>query len=194
MPIEVARSIDSNRRQELQTQLEGFLHGAPTGLTLEIGCGHGHFLAAYAQAHPNEHCLGVDIIQERLIRAEKKIRRAELTNAGFMRADARMLLETLPAALRLHRVFILFPDPWPKRRHHKNRLIQPAFLDLLAERATPETRIYFRTDHESYFTAAESTFRNHPKWELVEESWPFEFETVFQERAETHQSCILRFR
>ena len=96
MPIEEARIIDSNRRQELKTQLDECLREAPKSITLEIGCGHGHFLVAYAAAHPQEYCIGIDIIEDRLDRAERKQRRAELTNISFLRADAIMLLETLP--------------------------------------------------------------------------------------------------
>jgi tRNA (guanine-N7-)-methyltransferase len=87
---------------------------------------------------------------------------------------------------------VLFPDPWPKRRHHKNRLMQPEFLDLLAEKSVPGALLYFRTDHGPYFTDASSTLLHHPRWALDATAWPFEQETVFQSRAETHQSCIAK--
>tara|TARA_R110002111_G_scaffold41424_2_gene76872 strand:+ start:603 stop:1196 length:594 start_codon:yes stop_codon:yes gene_type:complete len=190
MPIEKARAIDSNRRLELKSQLEDCLRDAPASITLEIGCGHGHFLTAYAAAHPQEYCIGVDIIEDRLVRAERKLRRAELTNVNFVRADAIMLLETLPESVRVNRIFVLFPDPWPKRKHHKNRLIQPHFLELLAKKADSEAKLYFRTDHDPYFKKAHEVVAEHPDWDLADATWPFEYETVFQERAESHQSWI----
>lgn len=192
MPIEEARIIDSNRRQELQSQLDDCLREAPANITLEIGCGHGHFLTAYAAAHPQEYCLGVDIIEDRLIRADRKLRRAELTNINFVRADAVMLLETLPETVRVNCIFVLFPDPWPKRKHHKNRLIQPDFLDLLTKKADLEAKLHFRTDHDPYFEKASEVVAEHPDWDLADATWPFECETVFQERAESHQSWIAR--
>ena len=188
MPIEKAHAIDINRRQALKIQLDGLWRETPANLTLEIGCGHGHFLTAYAEAHPQEFCLGVDIIEDRVLRAERKVRRAELTNVHFVRADARMLLEILPETIRLNRIFVLFPDPWPKRKHHKNRLIQPEFLDLLAKKAAFGANLHFRTDYDPYFDKALAVVAGHSDWDLTEAIWPFEFETVFQERAESHQS------
>jgi tRNA (guanine-N7-)-methyltransferase len=190
MPIEKAQAVESTRLAELQTQLKAVVHTWPQDITLEIGCGHGHFLAAYAAAHPNEYCVGIDIIRDRLERADRKTTRANLTNVSFLLSDARMMVEHLPANMRLNRIFVLFPDPWPKRRHHKNRLIKPDFLDILAKRATPDATLYFRTDHEHYFEEAYSTLRNHPCWNINEREWPFEYETVFQSRAPAHQSFI----
>jgi len=192
MSIEEARIIDSNRRQELKTQLEDCLCEATASITLEIGCGHGHFLTAYAEAHPQEYCMGVDIIEDRLVRAERKLRRAELTNISFVRADAQMLLETLPDTARLSAIFVLFPDPWPKRKHHKNRLISADFLHILAKKANFGAKIYFRTDHDPYYEKAWEIVAEHPDWDLADATWPFEYETVFQERAESHQSWIAR--
>ena len=115
MPIEKAQAVESTRLAELQTQLKAVVHTWPQDITLEIGCGHGHFLAAYAAAHPNEYCVGIDIIRDRLERAARKTTRANLTNVSFLLSDARMMVEHLPANMRLNRIFVLFPDPWPKR-------------------------------------------------------------------------------
>ncbi len=180
--------IDSNRRQELKIQLDALLYDAPASMTLEIGCGHGHFLTAYAAAHPQEYCLGIDLIEDRLARAERKQRRAELTNVNFVRADAMMLLETLPETIPLGSIFVLFPDPWPKRKHHKNRLICADFLEILAKKAESSAKLHFRTDYEPYFEKAREIVSRHSDWALVDEIWPFECETVFQERAERHRS------
>lgn len=190
MPIEQAQAVRTAREAELRTAIGRTLTGWPEAFTLEIGCGHGHFLAAYAVAHPAEHCLGIDIILDRLDRATRKVERAGSRNAAFLRAEARMFLEVLPEHHRLRRIFVLFPDPWPKRRHHKNRLMSSSFLHLLARRATPETRLCFRTDHEPYFAEVVATLARHPDWQLRDEPWPFEQVTVFQSRAPAYQSCI----
>ena len=119
MPLELAQAVAATRRAELLSQLEVVLRNQPSKLTLEIGCGHGHYLAAYAATHPDEFCLGIDIIRDRLERAEKKTRRAKLPNVAFLLTEARMLVENLPKNHVLEHIFVLFPDPWPKRRHNK---------------------------------------------------------------------------
>lgn len=150
-------------------------------LTLEIGCGHGHFLAAYAAAFPQEFCLGLDLISKRIERANRKRELAGLGNLAFFKAEATELLLALPEKCRLGKIFFLFPDPWPKKRHHKNRLIQTAMLDRLAARAVAGTRLHFRTDHAEYFEWSRELVEAHPQWKLLPDApWPFERETYFQ--------------
>lgn len=191
MPIEEAQAIRQARFAELQARLAALLRDRRS-VTLEIGCGHGHFLTAYAQAHPAEFCIGLDVLAERIERAEKKSERAALPNVAWLRAEAELFLEALPADARLAgNIFVLFPDPWPKRRHWKHRLIQPEFLDTLAARAEPGTRLCFRTDYTPYFAEAIATIGAHRDWRLApEEPWPFERPTVFQSRAAGYQSAV----
>ena len=158
----------------------------------EVGCGHGHFLVAYAKDHPRETCIGVDVVRDRVERARRKKGRAGLQHLYFLIADAGEFLTALPGGLKLSSIFVLFPDPWPKRRHHKNRLISPLFMDALSQRAGEGTRFYFRTDFEPYFLAVSALVRAHPKWELAEEPWPFESQTVFQARASHYFSLVAR--
>jgi len=202
-PIDAAPHavIAAQRAVELRAQLAALpaawreAAALAGGATLEIGCGHGHFIAAYAAAHRDEPCLAVDIIADRLARAQRKLDRAGLANAALLRSEARLLVATLPPWLRLRRVFVLFPDPWPKRRHHKNRLIQPDFLAKLAQHCTPDARFYFRTDHAPYFSEVAALLREHPRWKLADadEPWGFEQESVFQQRAAGgYHSCIAR--
>lgn len=190
MPLAQAQAITAARADELRAQLATKLVRWPDTITLEIGCGHGHYMAAYAQAHPHENCLAIDIIRERLERAQRKTDRAGLSNVVFLRTEASLLLENLPANIRLRRIFVLFPDPWPKRRHHKNRLMQPDFLRNLSSRCTLDARLFFRTDHEPYFAQVATLLREHSDWRSVEEPWPFEQATVFQNRAPSYHSCI----
>lgn len=181
----------NHRRSDLHRQFDGIFKG-PTRFTWELGCGHGHFLTAYAQAHPAELCVGIDIASDRIDRALRKRDRARLDNLFFLRADARLFLETLPPGVQFSDLYILFPDPWPKARHHKHRIIQPDFLAAAARCATADARLCFRTDYTPYFTDARQTFVEHPAWRIVTEPWPFEYETVFQSRAPQHESLILR--
>lgn len=180
------------RRLLLTHQLGSCLPDGPVSFVWEVGCGHGHFLNAYAMAHPDKLCLGVDIESNRIERAEKKRDRAQLTNLHFLRAEARLFLSSLPERARASDIFILFPDPWPKARHHKHRLLGQEFLAAVAPRTTPDARLCFRTDHHEYFEAATAAVRASTAWQLVDEVWPFEFSTVFQQRAPSHASFIAR--
>ncbi len=194
MPIETAQAVTASRVAHLQSQLAAKVADWTGPVTLEIGCGHGHFMAAYAAAHPDERCLAIDIIVDRLERAQRKTDRAGLTNVAFLRAEAGLFIDHLPAALQLQRVFVLFPDPWPKRRHHKNRLLQADFLHRLAERCNAYARLGFRTDHAPYFEEVVALLAEHPDWHLIDEPWRFEQATVFQNRAPAFQSCQAALR
>lgn len=194
MPIEEAIAIRRDRETKLRSELARVLGDWPATFTLEIGSGHGHFLTAYADTHPDEHCLGIDIMSNRLMRAGRKATRTKVGHVQFVRAEAGLFLETLPATHRVGKVFVLFPDPWPKRRHHKNRLLRADFLDLLSAKSAPGARLYFRTDHEPYFEAAAEAVQDHPNWGLVQEPWPFEYSTVFQARAAVYYSFCAALR
>lgn len=195
MPIEVAEALRRDRISQVRTGLAA-VPWALGPVTLEIGCGHGHFLTAYATAHPGVLCLGIDRMADRLERARRKSERAQLRNIAWLQADADDLLAGWPADVRISRhVFVLFPDPWPKRRHWKNRLVQPAFLDRLAEVCAAGVQLCFRTDHAPYFHAAVAHVRGHPEWEIRPPAeWPFETATVFQQRASGYQSLVARRR
>ncbi len=180
-------SIIASRRAILSTQMSS-IFCPPNSFTCEIGAGHGHFLTAYAAAHPDQVCVGIDIIGERVERANRKRDRAGLTQLHFLHAEARLFLETLPPETMISKIFILFPDPWPKKRHHKHRIIQPEFLTLLRSRVRSDAQLFFRTDHQPYFNHAQKAVGDHPQWRITEAAWPFEYETVFQQRADTYHS------
>jgi tRNA (guanine-N7-)-methyltransferase len=193
--MEAALALRETRRAALRAELDAVLADR-SQLTLEIGCGHGHFLTAFAAAHPAERCVGIDIIPDRLARAARKATRLGLTNVHWVLANAEDFLAELPDRVTLGpRIFILFPDPWPKRRHWKNRLIQPDFLSTLARRSEPGAQLAFRTDHDPYFEVAAAVIAGHPDW-MPEpdqaDAWPFEETTVFQARAPSYQSLVAR--
>lgn len=186
-------AILEERRRALRAELDAAL-GSNSEFVCEIGCGHGHFLTAYAEENPNRLCLGVDLVAERIERARRKRDRARLPNLHFIQAEARLFFETLSPAVSVSALFLLFPDPWPKLRHHKNRLVQAGFLNQVAARAKSGCRLYFRTDFLPYFVAARDTVRDHPCWQLADEPWPFEHVTVFQKRADTYASLVAVLR
>lgn len=170
------------RRAALAAQL-GAAFPRPVLIVLELGSGHGHLLTEYA-ATTGAICAGVDICRDRIERAQRKRERAGLDHLHFFRCEAADFLACLPGHVSLDRVFILFPDPWPKRRHHKNRLVSASLLSTLASRATARCELFFRTDHRPYLEAVEGLVREHPDWEIAPGAeWPLEKPTVFQQRA-----------
>ena len=194
MPLEIAQAITASRLTELRARLAPLVQ-TRLPLTLEIGSGHGHYLTAYAEKHPAKFCIGIDLIGDRLDRSARKSTRAALSNIAWLHAEVTLFLEALPADTRLAEVFLLFSDPWPKRRHWKNRVVQPEFLTLLASRAEAGARFCFRTDHAEYFDYAQKIALAHADWSVAEEVWPFELASVFQNRAESgYQSFIARRR
>lgn len=180
----------AERRAALRTELAALL---PVGqpFVWEIGSGHGHFLVQYAQAFPAKYCVGVDIIRDRLNRSGRKRERAGLTNCHFVQAEAREFFDALPAGATLAEIWVLFPDPWPKKRHHKNRILQAEFLEALAGRVGEGARLYFRTDHPEYFQSVAALIPALPTWRLDPAApWPLEPATVFQSRAPAYQSLV----
>jgi len=180
----------AERREALRTKLAAII--APgSRFVWEVGCGHGHFLAAYAHAHPGECCVGVDVASDRIARANRKRERASLGNLHFVRAGADDFLAVMPKDALFTSIFILFPDPWPKRRHSDKRVMKPEFLAAAAAAAAKGARLYFRTDHQPYFEQASAAIRAHADWEESDPSaWPFEEPTVFQKLAERYFSLV----
>ena len=150
-------------------------------ITLEIGCGKGHYLSAYAQANPEELCVGIDLISERRRDSRRRAERREARNAHFFKAEAFEFLEAMPRDLKLEKIFIFFPDPWPKKRHHKRRLIQEKFLNDIRKFTSVGTKLYFRTDYAEYFEWALDAIKANPNWELLNDNTlPFEEVSQFQ--------------
>lgn len=182
----------ARRRAELRAAVAAVLPSAGA-LVWEIGCGHGHFLVRYAEMFPDKTCIGVDVRLDRLERGDRKLHRARLGNCHFLRAEAREFLLALPAGVRLEEIWVLFPDPWPKARHHKNRLLTPAFFEAMGARAGQGARLYFRTDHAEYFQEVADGFAAGvvPTWRIEPgAAWPLEQATVFQARAPSYHSLV----
>lgn len=127
---------------------EWFGRSAP--VVLEIGSGMGESTAAMAEAEPDLDHLAVEVYQPGLAQLLLRCERAGLTNLRLLRGDAHDLLTDHLAADSLAAVRIYFPDPWPKRRHHKRRLIRPSFVALVAGRLRPGGTLHLATDWEPY--------------------------------------------
>ncbi|MBY0563576.1 MAG: tRNA (guanosine(46)-N7)-methyltransferase TrmB [Hyphomonadaceae bacterium] len=119
------------------------------GTALEIGFGGGEHLVAQAVAHPEARFIGVEPFVNGVASCLRHIEDSGATNIRLHMGDARDVIARLPEA-SLDLVYILFPDPWPKARHHKRRLIQPELLDALARVLKPGGEVRFATDWANY--------------------------------------------
>jgi tRNA (guanine-N7-)-methyltransferase len=122
--------------------------GRAAPLILEIGSGMGESTAALAAAEPDVDHLAVEVFEPGI--AALLMRATELTNLVVLRGDAVALLSEKVPEASLTGIRIFFPDPWPKRRHHKRRLVQPAFAALAATRLRPGGTLHMATDWADY--------------------------------------------
>ncbi len=136
---------------------------------LEIGFGGGEHLAHQAEQHPDVGIIGCEPYVNGIAGLLKHIDDHKLTNIRVYTDDARVLMERLPDA-SLARVFILYPDPWPKSRHHKRRLVSKELLDSLARLMPPGAELRLATDHADYATWMLERLLPHPafKWTAKE--------------------------
>ena len=155
------------RKEALRKTLKEVLKTDKTFKTLEIGCGHGDFLVQYAQNFPERFCVGIDLITQRIAKSNRKANRVNLTNVTFLKARAEEVLECQPADFLWNEVIVLYPDPWPKNRHHKNRLFQVEFLSQLAQKVVSGAKIHFETDSLPYFEETCQRVDAHPNWHQI---------------------------
>jgi tRNA (guanine-N7-)-methyltransferase len=117
---------------------------------LEVGFGMGETTAAIADAHRAVDYLGVEVHSPGIGALLKRLAELELTNVRVIQHDAVEVVEHMLAPDSLDGVHVFFPDPWPKKRHHKRRLIQPSFVHLLAQRIRPGGYLHLATDWAEY--------------------------------------------
>ena len=120
-------------------------------LEIDLGCGDGSFLIEMAQHYPERNFLGVERLLGRVRGVCKRIQELGLTNVKVLRLESQYTLEYLLAPASVSRLHLLCPDPWPKARHHKRRLVQQEFLHILQKTLSPGGEFLFKTDHPEYF-------------------------------------------
>jgi len=135
-------------RPSLLNLTETFERDAPT--ILEIGFGMGETTEKIALARPHDNFLGVEVFNAGVGALLKRIEASSLNNIRIIQHDAVEVLRDMLAPQSLAGVHIYFPDPWPKTRHHKRRLIQPPLIELLASRMAPGAYIHCATDWQHY--------------------------------------------
>lgn len=137
-------------------------------LEVELGAGDGSFLAAYAAARRDTNFIGVERLLGRLRKIEKKSRRAGLANVRLLRIEANYFVRFMLPKGSARAFHIYFPDPWPKRRHWKNRLIDEGFTEALRAALEAGGIVYLRTDDPPYFEQMLRSFEANKNFEKIE--------------------------
>ncbi len=165
-------------------------------LEVDLGCGDGSFLMEMARVYPERDFIGVERLLGRVRKVCKKIRRRGLENAQVLRLDSRYLVEWLLPEASVSRLHLLCPDPWPKLRHHRRRLVQLEFLTAVRRALVPGGEFLFMTDHEEYFQWAVERVREFGGFELLEweEETFFYPKTDFQVQWESEGKSMWRLR
>ena len=145
------------------------LFGAARPLYIEIGSGKGEFISSYPLLHPDWNFLGFEAREKRIMNILKKINPEKHLNVRIVRMMVGPNISQILAPESVTGVYIQHPDPWPKKKHHRRRLIQQDFLNALATILIPEGQIHVSTDHEEYATWIADEFAGNPYFVSLQE-------------------------
>lgn len=129
---------------------------------IELGAGDGGFLITWAKLRRDQNFIGVERLLGRLRKLDRKIERHGLTNVRGLRIEASYFIQYLLPPQTISALHIYFPDPWPKRKHWRHRLVNEAFPSLAESVLKPGGTVYLRTDHTAYFEQMQQAFNLHP--------------------------------
>jgi tRNA (guanine-N7-)-methyltransferase len=171
---------------------ELFRRNAP--LHVDLGCGDGSFLCELAQQFPEKNFLGIERLSKRVEKARRKTEKIE--NVRVLRADTSDAVRYLLPENSVETFYLLFPDPWPKRRHQRRRIFTRGFLDSVAAALEHDGLLRVATDQLDYSQQIEQVSRAHPQFEIVDPgdmALPStKFERKFQEQGASIHRLTLR--
>ncbi len=165
---------------------------------IDLGCGKGRFLLAHARDHSEINFLGIDRMLRRIRKVDRKAVRTGQTNVRLLRMEGYYAVSYLIPAESISAYFILFPDPWPKAKHHDHRLFNPRFIRSLHRTLKPSSPVHIATDHLPYFSEIHEKM-SHPESGFTEvDAWeprPHErtdFELRFLEHREIGRATFIK--
>jgi len=167
------------RPENRESALEpGKLFGRPGPISLEVdlGCGKGRFLLARANAFRETCFLGIDRRRQRIEKVGRAVQRNGLENVRLVCAEAFFTVTNLIPENSVSAYYIFFPDPWPKRRHHRRRLFSPEFLDAVNRTLRSGGKIHVATDHLDYFSIIRNILAADRRFSEIETFVPAEHE------------------
>lgn len=142
----------------------------PAPLEVELGSGDGSFLAQWAAAHPEHNFLGVERLLGRLRKLDRKAKRLGLDHLRLIRIEASYLLQYLLPPASTRALHLYFPDPWPKRKHRKHRLVNDDFTTACTRILEPGGAVHLRTDDANYFEQMTEVFARAPRFTVCDTS------------------------
>jgi tRNA (guanine-N7-)-methyltransferase len=156
-------------------------------LEVELGSGDGSFAVAYAAQRPEINLLAVERLLGRLRKIDRKGRRAGLANLRCLRIEASYFLEFMAPEKSIHALHVYFPDPWPKRKHRRHRLINERFTQIARRALAPGGVVFLRTDDADYFAQMREVFGAATFFEETQTPAPVaalvtDFERVFNQK------------
>ena len=143
------------------------LFALPQPLEVELGCGDASFLVEYACRNPARNFIGVERLLGRLQKLDRKGRRAGLQNLRGVRIESAYFLQYLLPPSSAQTLHIYFPDPWPKKKHRRHRLINELFPALARMALTPDGKVFLRTDDADYFQQMNGIFDAAKEFEKI---------------------------
>ena len=174
--------------------------GRVAPVEMEIGVGKGRFLLAAAAAHPDRNWFGVEIEPEYAEIVRLRAGRAGLLNLRVERIDGKAFVERRLSPGCLAALHVYFPDPWPKKRHHKRRLCDAVWAGAAARALVPGGLLRVASDHEEYFSVIDGVLSNEPDFEKLSEkeagdwSTGTSYELKFQKTGRPIHRIVLRRR
>jgi tRNA (guanine-N7-)-methyltransferase len=173
------------------------LFGNDHPLEVDLGCGKGRFLRARAHQFPGTNFLGVDRLYARMYKLAAKITEEQLENVRLLRVEGAYVMERMLPKNSVSTCYIFFPDPWPKKRHHRRRLVNHAFLDSLHTTLKSGGIVHFVSDHLPYFEAVKACFASRTDYAPVDPFLPTEdertdFELIFKDQGKPTGRCSYR--
>jgi tRNA (guanine-N7-)-methyltransferase len=171
---------------EVKANFPSYFENTTLPVVLEIGCYLGKSVLEFSQANPQLNILGLDITYKRVVKSAKKIKLLNLENARIGICEGKDFLKGLKSNSLLG-VCLFFPDPWPKKKQAKNRLVQTEFFEILHDKLCANGFFWFKTDSESYFNEAIENIplqkfgldTTHTPLEFMESSYVTSFEELF---------------
>lgn len=176
------------------------LFGRDAARVLEIGYGNGESLVEVASSHPDIDFIGIEVHEPGVGHCLIKAREADIENLRLITHDALEVLEMQIPKRTLSRINLYFPDPWPKKRHHKRRIVQSRFLNLCASRLQNNGALHIATDWANYAEHIDEMLQQYPQFECAERrehdgSLPLDRpQTKFERRGLRHGHRICDWR
>ena len=158
------------------------VYGRRAPLAVDLGCGDGAFLAAIAAENPGTDFMGIERLPGRVRSACRRIERRGLTNARVLRFEISYAVERLLPENSVTTFHIMFPDPWPKRRHAPRRLVSESFLGSIHHALVPAGTVRIATDETAYFRQITRLVSGSPLFEIMDETAPMGPMSKFEKR------------